>query len=149
MTAPPSLPALTVAGLARGLARGEYSSVELTRACLDRIAVGQPALNAFVTVTAESALASAAAADAGDGAGAAGRTGGVGRLRRGEGRLGGDRHERVEGGLAGGDPREAGAGEFQAGVLAPGEAAGESGDGRGRQGRQGRRGGHSITFGTR
>ena len=53
MTPPPSLPAPTVAGLARGLAQGEYSSVELTRACLARIAAGQPALNAFVTVTGE------------------------------------------------------------------------------------------------
>ena len=63
MSALPPLPAPTVAGLARGLLRGEYSSVELTRACLDRIAAGQPALNAFVTVTAEGALAAAQAAD--------------------------------------------------------------------------------------
>ena len=55
MSALPPLPAPTVAGLARGLHRGEYSSVELTRACLERIAAGQPELNAFVTVTAEGA----------------------------------------------------------------------------------------------
>ncbi|MFM7797352.1 MAG: amidase, partial [Planctomycetota bacterium] len=77
MTAPPSLPAPTVAGLARGLARGEYSSVELTQACLARIAAGQPALNAFVTVTGEAALAAAAAADAARAAGRAGALTGV------------------------------------------------------------------------
>ena len=77
MTPPPSLPAPTVAGLARGLAQGEYSSVELTRACLARIAAGQPALNAFVTVTGESALAAAAAADADRAAGRAGALTGV------------------------------------------------------------------------
>ena len=77
MTALPSLPAPTVAGLARGLARGEYSSVELTRACLARIAAGQPALNAFVTVTGESAVAAAAEADAARAAGRAGPVTGV------------------------------------------------------------------------
>jgi aspartyl-tRNA(Asn)/glutamyl-tRNA(Gln) amidotransferase subunit A len=77
MTALPSLPAPTVAGLARGLARGEYSSVELTRACLARIAAGQPALNAFVTVTAERALAAAQAADDARAAGRAGPLTGV------------------------------------------------------------------------
>ena len=77
MTAPPSLPAPTVAGLARGLARGEYSSVELTQACLARIAAGQPALNAFVTVTGEAALAAAAAADAARASGRAGALTGV------------------------------------------------------------------------
>jgi len=77
MTAPPSLPAPTVAGLARGLARGEYSSVELTQACLARIAAGQPALNAFVTVTGEAALAAAAAADAARAAGRAAALTGV------------------------------------------------------------------------
>ncbi len=53
----------TVAGLAKALSRGEFSSVELTRDSLARIAREQPRLNAFVTVTAESALAEAAAAD--------------------------------------------------------------------------------------
>ncbi|MBM4233562.1 MAG: Asp-tRNA(Asn)/Glu-tRNA(Gln) amidotransferase subunit GatA [Gammaproteobacteria bacterium] len=59
-----SAPAATVAALAKGLAAGEYSSVELTRAYLERIAAAQPALNAFVTITSEAALAAAAAADA-------------------------------------------------------------------------------------
>ena len=77
MSALPPLPAPTVAGLARGLLRGEYSSVELTRVCLDRIAAGQPALNAFVTVTAEGALAAAQAADDARAAGRAGPLTGV------------------------------------------------------------------------
>ena len=77
MSALPPLPAPTVAGLARGLLRGEYSSVELTRACLDRIAAGQPALNAFVTVTAEVALGAAQAADDARAAGRAGPLTGV------------------------------------------------------------------------
>ena len=77
MSALPSLPAPTVAGLARGLLRGEYSSVELTRVCLDRIAAGQPALNAFVTVTAEGALAAAQIADDARAAGRAGPLTGV------------------------------------------------------------------------
>ena len=76
MTAP-ALPAPTVAGLARDLAAGRYSSVELTRACLERVAASQPALNAFVTVTAESALAAAAAADAARTAGQGGPLTGI------------------------------------------------------------------------
>ena len=77
MSALPPLPAPTVAGLARGLHRGEYSSVELTRACLERIAAGQPELNAFVTVTAEGALSAAQAADDARAAGRAGPLTGV------------------------------------------------------------------------
>jgi aspartyl-tRNA(Asn)/glutamyl-tRNA(Gln) amidotransferase subunit A len=53
----------TVAELARGLAAREFSSVELTKHYLARIEASQPHLNAFVTVTAEAALAEAAAAD--------------------------------------------------------------------------------------
>jgi aspartyl-tRNA(Asn)/glutamyl-tRNA(Gln) amidotransferase subunit A len=45
------------------LRRKEVSPVELTRACLDRIEKLNPALNAFITVTAESALAEARAAE--------------------------------------------------------------------------------------
>ncbi len=72
-----SAPAATVAALAKGLAAGEYSSVELTRAYLERIAAAQPALNAFVTITGESALAAAAAADAARAKGQAGGLVGV------------------------------------------------------------------------
>ena len=72
-----SAPAPTVAALARGLAEGAFSSVELTRAYLERIAVAQPSLNAFITVTGESALRAAAESDAARAAGRAGRLTGV------------------------------------------------------------------------
>jgi aspartyl-tRNA(Asn)/glutamyl-tRNA(Gln) amidotransferase subunit A len=49
----------TIVELAPRLRRKEVSPVELTRACLDRIGKLNPALNAFITVTAESALAEA------------------------------------------------------------------------------------------
>jgi aspartyl-tRNA(Asn)/glutamyl-tRNA(Gln) amidotransferase subunit A len=49
--------------IAPRLRRKEISPVELTRACLDRIEKLNPALNAFITVTAESALAEARAAE--------------------------------------------------------------------------------------
>ncbi|MDO8843698.1 MAG: Asp-tRNA(Asn)/Glu-tRNA(Gln) amidotransferase subunit GatA [Methylicorpusculum sp.] len=52
----------TIAELARGLRSGEFSSVELTRNFLDRITQYQN-LNAFITVTADQALAQAEAAD--------------------------------------------------------------------------------------
>lgn len=52
----------TIAELARGLRSGEFSSVELTRNFLDRITQHQN-LNAFITVTADQALAQAEAAD--------------------------------------------------------------------------------------
>ena len=54
---------LTATELSAELSRGAISSVELTRACLDRIQERNPQLNAFVTVCEESALAEAAAAD--------------------------------------------------------------------------------------
>jgi aspartyl-tRNA(Asn)/glutamyl-tRNA(Gln) amidotransferase subunit A len=53
----------TIAELAPRLRRKEVSPVEVTRACLDRIEKLNPALNAFITVTAESALAEAHAAE--------------------------------------------------------------------------------------
>jgi aspartyl-tRNA(Asn)/glutamyl-tRNA(Gln) amidotransferase subunit A len=72
-----SAPAATVAELARGLAAGKYSSVELTQHYLERVEAAQPELNAFVTVTAESARTAAAAADARRAAGRAGPLTGV------------------------------------------------------------------------
>jgi aspartyl-tRNA(Asn)/glutamyl-tRNA(Gln) amidotransferase subunit A len=53
----------TIVELAPRLRRKESSPVELTRTCLDRIERLNPALNAFITVTAESALAEARAAE--------------------------------------------------------------------------------------
>ncbi len=53
----------TIAELAPRLRGKEVSPVEVTRACLDRIEKLNPALNAFITVTAESALAEARAAE--------------------------------------------------------------------------------------
>ena len=73
----PAAPAATVAELARGLAAKRYSSVELTRAYLDRVAAAQPELNAFITVTGEAALAAAARADAVRAAGRGGPLTGV------------------------------------------------------------------------
>ena len=58
-----SLHTLTVAEMARGLRVREYSSLDLTLHFLGRIERMGPALNAFVTVTADRALADARAAD--------------------------------------------------------------------------------------
>ena len=62
----------TLAELRRGLEQGEFTSVELTQALLDRIGEHGPDLNAFITVTGEQALASAAKADADRAAGSGG-----------------------------------------------------------------------------
>jgi aspartyl-tRNA(Asn)/glutamyl-tRNA(Gln) amidotransferase subunit A len=65
----------TLTQLARGLEQGDFTSVELTRALLDRIEGHNGELNAFITVTADSALAAAEKSDslrAKDGAGAQG-----------------------------------------------------------------------------
>ena len=53
----------TIAQLSAGLAAGEFSSEELTRAFLERVERFNPQLNAFITVTAEAALVRARAAD--------------------------------------------------------------------------------------
>jgi aspartyl-tRNA(Asn)/glutamyl-tRNA(Gln) amidotransferase subunit A len=53
----------TISELAPRLRRKEVSPVELTRACLERIEKLNPSLNAFITVTAASALAEAEAAE--------------------------------------------------------------------------------------
>ena len=53
----------TLAGLSASLAAKQVSSVEVTTAMLARIEHAQPALNAFVTVDREGALAQARAAD--------------------------------------------------------------------------------------
>ena len=54
---------LTIAELSAGLRARRFSSVELTRALLERIARFNPHLNAFLTVTADEALAAAQRAD--------------------------------------------------------------------------------------
>jgi len=60
----PLLTDLTIAAAAERLRRGDLSAVELTRAALDRIAATDSAIHAFLTVTADEALAQAAAVDA-------------------------------------------------------------------------------------
>lgn len=50
---------MTIAEAAQALQSRRVSSVELTKQCLDQIAKLNPALNAFITVTGESALARA------------------------------------------------------------------------------------------
>ncbi len=52
-----------LAALAAGLAKREFSSVELTRHLLDRLEAAQPQLNAMISITGEAALAAAARAD--------------------------------------------------------------------------------------
>jgi len=53
----------SIAELSQGLANGEFSSVELTQAHLDRIKRLDPKYNSFITVTEDAALASAQQAD--------------------------------------------------------------------------------------
>ena len=55
---------LFIGELAERLKNRQVSSVELTRHFLSRIERLNPALNAFITLTAEQALTDAAAADA-------------------------------------------------------------------------------------
>jgi aspartyl-tRNA(Asn)/glutamyl-tRNA(Gln) amidotransferase subunit A len=54
----------SIAELSRSLAAGELSSVELTQHMLQRINDAGAALNSFISVTEEQALAQAATADA-------------------------------------------------------------------------------------
>jgi aspartyl-tRNA(Asn)/glutamyl-tRNA(Gln) amidotransferase subunit A len=56
-------PRLTIATLAQQIRRKQISPVEVTRDCLERIAKLDPALNAFITVAAESALQESRAAE--------------------------------------------------------------------------------------
>ena len=67
----------TIAQLSASLAAGEFSSEELTRALLERVERFNPQLNAFITITAEAALAQARTADARRWAGAAGPLTGI------------------------------------------------------------------------
>ncbi len=67
----------TLTQLAAGLRARKVSSVELVRAFLARIEASQPALNAFISVTAEQALAEAEAADRALAAGRGGALAGV------------------------------------------------------------------------
>src|SRR5882757_8697200 len=53
-----------ISELAPRLRAREISPVEITRDCLERIEKANPALNAFITVMAESALSDARAAEA-------------------------------------------------------------------------------------
>jgi aspartyl-tRNA(Asn)/glutamyl-tRNA(Gln) amidotransferase subunit A len=62
----------TLTELRSGLEAGDFTSVELTEALLDRIAAGDDKLNALITVTRDDALAAAAQADADRAAGNAG-----------------------------------------------------------------------------
>jgi aspartyl-tRNA(Asn)/glutamyl-tRNA(Gln) amidotransferase subunit A len=54
---------MTIAEARDGLARREFSALELTRACLEQIKLVDPKINAFITVCAREALEQAAAAD--------------------------------------------------------------------------------------
>lgn len=55
---------LTIKQIIDGFASKDFSSVEITQHYLDRIAKEDPAINSYITVTEESALAQANAADA-------------------------------------------------------------------------------------
>ena len=69
MSSPVDLTALTVEQLSALLVNRRISSVELTDACLDRIARHNDALHAFIAIYADEARAAAKAADLARGAG--------------------------------------------------------------------------------
>src|ERR1044071_7225997 len=68
---------LSLSEISAGLSARRFSSVEVTRHFLDRIARLDPALNSFITVTAEQSLEAARRADARIAAGDAGPLTGV------------------------------------------------------------------------
>jgi aspartyl-tRNA(Asn)/glutamyl-tRNA(Gln) amidotransferase subunit A len=63
MAPSPELNGLTISDAAERLRRREFSALELTRACLERISAVDQKLNAFITVMEKEALAQAEAAD--------------------------------------------------------------------------------------
>jgi aspartyl-tRNA(Asn)/glutamyl-tRNA(Gln) amidotransferase subunit A len=67
----------TMTELAAGLQRGDFTSLELTEALLDRIAAHNEKLNAFVTVMSDEALAAAKRADAARASGTGGALNGL------------------------------------------------------------------------
>ena len=67
----------SITGICQGLARGEFSSVEITRDYLARIQQHNPVLNCFISVNEELALEQARQADAKRSAGNAGPLNGV------------------------------------------------------------------------
>lgn len=54
---------LTIEEASAGLKKGDYTSLELTQACLDRIKAVDPKINAFIRVDVELAIAQAKASD--------------------------------------------------------------------------------------
>ncbi|HKC70313.1 MAG TPA: amidase family protein, partial [Terriglobales bacterium] len=63
MAASTELTAMTLHDAAELVRKKSVSPVELTRACVERVAQLNPALNAFITVTADSALEQARRAE--------------------------------------------------------------------------------------
>src|SRR5690242_14095831 len=61
--APPELAELTLTEASTRIRRGAITSRELTQACLERTALENPRINAFITVMREEALAQAAVLD--------------------------------------------------------------------------------------
>ncbi len=77
MTSHTTVHTRTLAELSAGLAAGDYTSVELTKACLSRIEQHDGEINSFITVTADNALAAAKVADDRRAAGSAGPLTGI------------------------------------------------------------------------